>query len=372
MTMADFAKKMQLNPSTLSRMRTGARQPNARQLTRWADALRLDADTRRQFIDLALLEQTPEEIRDRLANTEAQAHQARDQREQLAVEYGRYRTDQGFHDGWWLTYSCSFLNDGHIQRSLIHLNGAQAAMQVRDAGRLHYSYHGQSESLGDKIFIRLSEDRGGAHLFRIEGVEHLHGAIAKGKGVLLYLGHFTTLEICAPMVKPLVPLYAFMFRGRRNPLLNALQTRGRARYAHVSVANDSIREMLALLAKNAVVFYAPDQARIDSGELVPFFSHPAMTSTAPSRLARLSGATIVPMFFRRFPDDSGYLLRFQAPPPGIPSSDALDDTAKLTGVLESFIRECPEQYFWTHRKFKDRPGVADAYRESAGSASERD
>jgi KDO2-lipid IV(A) lauroyltransferase len=211
-----------------------------------------------------------------------------------------------------------------------------------------------------------------AHLFRIEGVEHLHGALAKGKGVLLYLGHFTTLEICAPMVKPLVPLYAFMFRGRRNPLLNALQTRGRARYAHVSVANDSIREMLALLAKNAVVFYAPDQARIDSGELVPFFSHPAMTSTAPSRLARLSGATIVPMFFRRFPDDSGYLLRFQAPPPGIPSSDALDDTAKLTGVLESFIRECPEQYFWTHRKFKDRPGVADAYRESAGSASERD
>jgi hypothetical protein len=32
---------------------------------------------------------------------------------------------------------------------------------------------------------------------------------------------------------------------------------------------------------------------------------------------------------------------------------------------ESFIRECPEQYFWTHRKFKDRPGEADAYRERA-------
>jgi KDO2-lipid IV(A) lauroyltransferase len=211
-----------------------------------------------------------------------------------------------------------------------------------------------------------------AHLFRIEGVEHLHDALARGKGVLLYLGHFTTLEICAPMLKSLVPLYAFMFRGRRNPLLNALQTRGRAGYAHISVANDSIREMLALLAKNAVVFYAPDQARIDSGELVPFFSHPAMTSTAPSRLARLSGAAIVPMFFRRLPDDSGYLLRFQAPPPDVPSGDAFEDTVTLTGVLESFIRECPEQYFWTHRKFKDRPGVADAYRESAGPAAGRD
>jgi KDO2-lipid IV(A) lauroyltransferase len=209
-----------------------------------------------------------------------------------------------------------------------------------------------------------------AHLFRIEGVEHLHDALAKGKGVLLYLGHFTTLEICAPMLKSLMPLYAFMFRGRRNPLLSALQKSRRASYAHISVANDDIREMLALLAQNAAVMYAPDQARIDSGELVPFFSHPAMTSTAPSRLARLSGAAIVPLFFRRLPDDSGYLLRFQAPLPGVPSSDALDDTVKLTAVLESFIRECPEQYFWTHRKFKDRPGVADAY--GAGSAAGRD
>jgi Kdo2-lipid IVA lauroyltransferase/acyltransferase len=202
-------------------------------------------------------------------------------------------------------------------------------------------------------------------LYRIEGVEHVHEALARGKGVLLYSGHFTAIEICAPAIKSLVPLYAFMFRQRRNPLLNALQSRGRRSYAHVSVANDDIREMLAMLARNAVVWYAPDQARVDSGELVPFFGQPAMTSTAPSRLARLSGATIVPLFYRRLPDDSGYLLRFEAPLPGLPSGDEIEDTKRLTAVLESFVRECPEQYFWTHRKFKNRPGVADAYRGSA-------
>jgi KDO2-lipid IV(A) lauroyltransferase len=200
-----------------------------------------------------------------------------------------------------------------------------------------------------------------AHLFRIEGVEHLRNAVAKGKGVLLYSGHFTTLEICAPMVKPLVPLYAFMYRQRRDPLLNIFQTRGRSRYAHVSVAADDVREMLALLARNAVVWYAPDQARIDSGELVPFFGEPAMTSTAPSRLARLSGAAIIPLFFCRLPDDSGYLMRFHAPLDDLPSRDTMRDTVRLTAVLESFIRECPEQYFWTHRKFKHRTGESDAY-----------
>jgi Kdo2-lipid IVA lauroyltransferase/acyltransferase len=201
-----------------------------------------------------------------------------------------------------------------------------------------------------------------ARLFRFEGLEHLKAALAKGKGVLLYAGHFTPIEICAPIIKAQVPLYAFMFKPRRNPLMNALQNRGRGGYAHVSVTNDDVREMLALLARNAVVWYSPDQARVDSGELVPFFSHPAMTSTAPTRLARLSGATIVPLFFRRLPDDSGYVLRFHAPLPDLPSRDAIADTTRLTAMLESFIRECPEQYFWTHRKFKDRPGSPDAYR----------
>jgi KDO2-lipid IV(A) lauroyltransferase len=198
-------------------------------------------------------------------------------------------------------------------------------------------------------------------LCRFEGVEHLNAALAQGKGVVLFTGHFTPIEICGPAVKALVPLYAFMFRPRRNPLMNALQNRGRANYAHVSVTNENVREMLALLARNAVVWYSPDQASIDHGELVPFFSQPAMTSTAPSRLARLSGAAIVPVFYRRLPNDSEYLVRFHPPVAGVPSGDAIQDATKLNAVLESFVRECPEQYLWTHRKFKDRPGIADAY-----------
>lgn len=197
--------------------------------------------------------------------------------------------------------------------------------------------------------------------FKYEGIEHLQAALAAGRGVLLYTGHFTSMERCAPRVKELVPLYAFMFRPRRNPLLNALQTRGRERYAHAAVANDDVRQMLDLLRRNAVVWYSPDQARIDSGELVKFFGEPAMTSTAPSRLARLSGAAVVPLFYRRLPDDSGYLLRFHRSPTDLPSRDPVRDTARLTAVLEGFIRECPEQYFWTHRKFKDTPGTPDAY-----------
>jgi KDO2-lipid IV(A) lauroyltransferase len=201
-----------------------------------------------------------------------------------------------------------------------------------------------------------------AHLFRIEGIEHVHAALARGKGAVLFSGHFTTLEICVPIIKSHVPLFAFMFRMRNNALLNAFQSRCRQRAAHVALVNDDIRAMLRLLQRNAVVWYAPDQARIDSGELLPFFGEPAMTSTATSRLARLSGAAIIPLFYCRLPDDSGYLMRFHAPLEDLPTDDAAKDTVRLIGVLEAFIRECPEQYLWTHRKFKDRPGdLPDAY-----------
>jgi len=200
-----------------------------------------------------------------------------------------------------------------------------------------------------------------AHLFRIEGVEHLESAIARGRGVVLFSGHFTTLEICVPMLKSIVPLYAFMFSARRNKLLNELQRRGRKRAAHVSVVSDDVRFLLKLLKNNATVWYAPDQVRAERGELLPFFGEPCMTSTATSRLARVSGAAVVPLHFYRLADDSGYVLRFYPPPDDFPSDDVLRDTSQLIRILERFVTESPDQYLWTHRRFRGRKGLPDAY-----------
>jgi lipid A ethanolaminephosphotransferase len=183
---------------------------------------------------------------------------------------------------------------------------------------------------------------------RIEGREHLDAALDSGRGAILYSGHFTTLEITARFVKDLVPRFAFMFRTRRNPVLDAMQTRGRRRTAEVSFSNGDSRAMLNALRANAAVWYAPDQAYDGRGAaLLPFFGEPAMTNTATSRIARLSGSALVPFRFRRLDDGSGYVLHFDAPPAEVPTEDALADTRKLTVVLEAAVRECPEQYLWT-------------------------
>lgn len=198
---------------------------------------------------------------------------------------------------------------------------------------------------------------------RIEGREHLDAALAAGKGVILFSGHFTTLELTGQFLKPLVPRFAFMFRQRSNPLLDAVQRRGRRRTADVSFANSDSRAMLRALRDNAVVWYAPDQAYTGPGAaLLPFFGEPAMTNTATTRLAKISGAAVVPFQFMRLADGSGYLLRFGARVTEVPSADPIADTLRLMALLERSVRECPDQYLWTHRRFRSRgPDLPDVY-----------
>ena len=173
--------------------------------------------------------------------------------------------------------------------------------------------------------------------------------------MILLSGHFTTLELTGHFVKPLTPRFAFMFRARSNALLNAVQARGRGRMTDLSFSNTDTRAMLRALRANATVWYAPDQAHTGAGaQLLPFFGEPAMTNTATARIARVSGAAVLPFQFRRLDDGSGYLVRFEAPVAGVPSDDATADTLKLTSILEGFIRSCPEQYLWTHRRFRGR------------------
>jgi transcriptional regulator with XRE-family HTH domain len=160
LTLAELAPQVGVSASTLSRIRSGQRAPTETQARALAEALGLNGAEAEEFIARALLQTVPAAVRERLRAVEAQASAAQDRSRQLAQDYARYRSDTGFHDGWWLTYSRSFFNDGRIQRSLLRLQGGEARLLAGEHGILRYTYHGRCEALGDKLFIRVSEDRG--------------------------------------------------------------------------------------------------------------------------------------------------------------------------------------------------------------------
>jgi KDO2-lipid IV(A) lauroyltransferase len=203
---------------------------------------------------------------------------------------------------------------------------------------------------------------------RVVGAENLPAALAKKRGVILYSGHYTSFEFFFPVLGPLCPRFCGMYKEQRNPVMNKVMTIGRGRSTARLFSKENVRDMLRELADNSVVWYAADQVYWGKGSaLLPFFGEPAMTNTAISRIARISGAVVLPYFCRRLPGDALYELTLGAPLDGFPSDDPVRDTARLLATIEDFVRLCPEQYWWIHRRFKNRPAqYPDVYAEPAG------
>lgn len=199
-------------------------------------------------------------------------------------------------------------------------------------------------------------------LIEFRGVEHLQAALAGGRGALLLSAHFTTLEMGARALTLLGPT-SIMYLTPKNPLIAELSRRMRGRHTVQAISSDQVRDLLQNLKSNLPVWYAPDQRFTDkNSELVPFFGIPAASNVATSRLAKISKAPVLPYFPKRTTDNRGYFIEIHPPLENFPSDDPVADTARFHALIEGHIRDHPQQYLWTYKRFK-RPGPdGDPYR----------
>lgn len=206
-----------------------------------------------------------------------------------------------------------------------------------------------------------SSDRRLRSLAEIEGLEHLQQVIAMGKGAILLSAHFSDLEMSGRLLSLFHP-FAVMYRTHENPVIEQAFRRNRELRFSAAISRGDVRQMIKTLKRNQAVWYAPDQSYSDpNSTLAPFFDVPASTNLGTSRLAKVSGAPVVPFFGYRLAGSQGYRLVILPPLADFPSDDVAADTARINKVIEAAVREAPEQYFWVHRRFKNRPGLPDPY-----------
>jgi len=199
-------------------------------------------------------------------------------------------------------------------------------------------------------------------LVQIEGLEHVDRLVAQGRGVILLAAHFTTLEISAGMYALTRATHA-VYKPSKDALLTHFFITLRGSVADGMISRDDIRSMIKVLKGGGTVWYSPDQAfRGKGAEMVPFFGVPAATNTATSRLAKLTGAAVLPFFPERLPGAAGYRVTIGPPFEDFPSADSAADTLRFHRLIEAQVRRMPEQYLWLHKRFKGlSPDYPDFY-----------
>jgi Kdo2-lipid IVA lauroyltransferase/acyltransferase len=191
---------------------------------------------------------------------------------------------------------------------------------------------------------------------RVEGQEHLDQAMARNKAVILLTGHFTTLEMGGRLIGLYVDKYNAVFKKAHNPLFNALMVHYRSRMGNELIETRNVRAIIRGLKKGHATWFGPDQDFADQDIVfTPFLGGIASTLTATAKLAKMTGAAVVPFYPVRLEKDKGYKLIVLPALENFPSDDIEADSAHVNKTIEDMVYACPEQYLWSHKRFKTQP-----------------
>ena len=193
-----------------------------------------------------------------------------------------------------------------------------------------------------------------------QGLEHFERARAKGQGVLVLTGHLGAWELSSFFHSLMGSPMSLVIRRLDNLLIDRYVNRIRCMHGNRVLAKDDFARglLLEMKAGRTVGILMDTNMTPPQGAFVPFFGIPACTGSGLARIARKTGAAVLPGFLLEEPGGR-YRLHFgeeiALDVTDDSERDALTNTARFTGVLEEYVRRYPEQWLWMHRRWKTRP-----------------
>ncbi|ALM51645.1 LpxL/LpxP family Kdo(2)-lipid IV(A) lauroyl/palmitoleoyl acyltransferase [Halomonas huangheensis] len=197
------------------------------------------------------------------------------------------------------------------------------------------------------------------HRVTFKGQEHMAKVQEAGKGALIIGIHFSTLDLGGALHSLFFPADV-VYRPHDNPLFERFMTRARNGIFGTSIDRHDLRGVVRRIKSGHHVWYSPDQDfGRDASVFAPFFGIEAASIKLTAKIAKMTGAPVMPLIFHRNPDNRTYSLEYLPPLDNFPSGDEVADAARINAVIEQAIRRHPEQYLWMHRRFKTRPNRDD-------------
>lgn len=207
-----------------------------------------------------------------------------------------------------------------------------------------------------RLFIELFSPKDMARIarqtpFQGPGAEALTQALAEARPVICVSGHFGNYDV----VRAALVQRGFDVGGLYRPMNNE---RFNARYERAIGAvggrifprdRKGFSAMIRHLRDGGLLALLIDQ-HMDRGERLSFFDQPAYTSVQAAQMALKYGAILVPIYAIRQADGLSFIIEAEAP---LPASDEVTMTQAINDSLEARVRSHPEQWLWTHRRWKD-------------------
>jgi KDO2-lipid IV(A) lauroyltransferase len=190
----------------------------------------------------------------------------------------------------------------------------------------------------------------------IVGGEHLRAVAESGQPAVLISGHFSNWEVMAAVIVYLGVRCDVTYRAANNPYIDARIIETRRRYGVTLMApkgETGSREVIQAMKQGVSVALLNDQ-KFNKGVAAPFFGVMAHTAPGPTRFALKFGCPMIPMCVERTQD-----ARFRvtiwpsiAPPDtGDKAADIEQGVRNVNAFIEARVRERPDQWFWTHKRW---------------------
>lgn len=192
------------------------------------------------------------------------------------------------------------------------------------------------------------------------GAEHYITAMSKGRGLIFLSGHVGNWEMSSHAWSAAGHPVSIVVRPLDNTYLNNFVTRLRTMHGNRLLArSNGLKQILAALRRGEAVGILMDQNTMRSrGIFVDFFGKPACTVPVIALLALRYRVPVIPGFIVRTGFDTHTLIygpEIEIERTGDTQKDIARNTAKFNQIIEDFIRQYPDQWFWLHNRWKNQP-----------------
>jgi len=202
-------------------------------------------------------------------------------------------------------------------------------------------------------YLKSFRNGGLNNFIEIDGKNHLENIRKEKKRVVFVSGHFNNFELMAMQIEKAGIELSAIYRPLNNIFLNKIMEKIRTKYIcknQIKKGRTGTRQIIKNLKKGCSIALMIDQ-RVREGSKVKFFGDLATTTTIPAQLIKKYKCELVPIYIER--KEKYYFKMHISKPIKVNSKKTTEDiTLFLNTVLEKMILKNPEQWIWTHDRWK--------------------